>query len=403
MAYKAEIPYGAYWSTPFAKWQGSFAHLHSVQFAAHVAKSELAKRKIDPAVFDYGVLGISVPQKNSFYGLPWLTGMIGAAGVGGPTISQACATGARSLLAAAQEIESDLASTALVVTCDRTSNGPHVVYPNPAGPGGTADHENWVLDNFSCDPLGKHSMLQTAENVARKYQVSRAEQEEVVLRRSAQYGDALANDRAFHRRYMTLPFDVPDRTFRKSAGKVEGDEGVIRSTADGLAKLAPVMPDGTVTFGAQTHPADGNAAMVVTTPDKARELSRDPNIRIGLIGFGLARADLAHMPEAPVPAAKRALAQAGLSIRDMDAIKSHNPFAVNDVVFARETGADLGTMNNYGCSLVWGHPQAPTGLRAVIELIEELAARGGGRGLFQGCAAGDTAMAVVVEVGARPA
>jgi acetyl-CoA acetyltransferase family protein len=403
MAYKAEIPYGAYWSTPFAKWQGSFAHLHSVQFAAHVAKSELAKRKIDPAVFDYGVLGISVPQKNSFYGLPWLTGMIDAAGVGGPTISQACATGARSLLAAAQEIESDLASAALVVTCDRTSNGPHVVYPNPAGPGGTADHENWVLDNFSCDPLGKHSMLQTAENVARKYQVSRAEQEEVVLRRSAQYGDALANDRAFHRRYMTLPFDVPDRTFRKSAGKVEGDEGVIRSTADGLAKLAPVMPDGTVTFGAQTHPADGNAAMVVTTPDKARELSRDPNIRIGLIGFGLARADLAHMPEAPVPAAKRALAQAGLSIRDIDAIKSHNPFAVNDIVFARETGADLGTMNNYGCSLVWGHPQAPTGLRAVIELIEELAARGGGRGLFQGCAAGDTAMAVVVEVGARPA
>jgi acetyl-CoA acetyltransferase family protein len=401
MAYKAEIPYGAYWSTPFAKWQGSFAHLHSVQFAAHVARAELGKRKIDPVVFDYGVLGISVPQKNSFYGLPWLTGMIGAAGVGGPTVSQACATGARSLLTAAQEIESDLASAALVVTCDRTSNGPHVVYPNPAGPGGTADHENWVLDNFSCDPLGKHSMLQTAENVARKYQVSRAEQEAVVLRRSEQYGAALANDRAFHKRYMTLPFDVPDQKFRKSAGKVEGDEGVIRSTAEGLAKLAPVMPDGTVTFGAQTHPADGNAAMVVTTPDKARELSRDPNIRIGLLGFGLARTDLAHMPEAPVPAAKRALAQAGMSIRDMDAIKSHNPFAVNDIVFARETGADLEAMNNYGCSLIWGHPQAPTGLRAVIELIEELAARGGGRGLFQGCAAGDTAMAVVVEVGAR--
>lgn len=402
MAYKAEIPYGVYWSTPFTKWQGSFAHLHSVQFAAHVAKAELAKRKIDASVFDHGVLGISVPQKNSFFGLPWLTGMIGAAGVGGPTVSQACATGARSLLTAAQEIESDLASAALVVTCDRTSNGPHVVYPNPAGPGGTAEHENWVLDNFSCDPLGKHSMLQTAENVARKYQVSRAEQEEVVLRRSAQYGDALASDRAFHKRYMTLPFDVPDQKFRKVAGKVEGDEGVVRSTPEGLAKLAPVMPDGTVTFGAQTHPADGNASMVVTTPDKARELSRDPNVRVGLLGFGLARADLTHMPEAPVPAAKRALAQAGLSIRDMDAIKSHNPFAVNDIVFARETGADLKTMNNYGCSLVWGHPQAPTGLRAIIELIEELAARGGGRGLFQGCAAGDTAMAVVVEVAARP-
>lgn len=401
MAYKAEIPYGAYWSTPFTKWQGSFAHLHSVQFAAHVARAELGKRNIDPAVFDYGVLGISVPQKNSFFGLPWLTGLIGAPGVGGPTISQACATGARSLLAAAQEIESDLAGAALVVTCDRTSNGPHVVYPNPSAPGGTADHENWVLDNFSCDPLGKHSMLQTAENVARKYQVSRGEQEEVVLRRSEQYGAALADGRAFQKRYMTLPFDVPDRNFRKSAGTVEGDEGVVRSTSEGLAKLAPVQADGTVTFGAQTHPADGNAAMVVTTADKARELSRDPNIRIGILGFGLARTDLAHMPEAPVPAAKRALAQAGLGIRDMDAIKSHNPFAVNDIVFARETGADLAAMNNYGCSLVWGHPQAPTGLRAIIELIEELVARGGGRGLFQGCAAGDTAMAVVVEVGRR--
>ena len=173
------------------------------------------------------------------------------------------------------------------------------------------------------------------------------------------------------------------------------------STREGLAKLKPVMPDGTVTFGGQTHPADGSAAVVVTTPDKARAMSRDAGVRIRLLGFGLARADLAHMPEATIPAAKQALDQAGLSIRQMDAVKSHNPFAVNDIVFARETGADLAAMNNYGCSLVWGHPQGPTGLRSVIELIEELTIRGGGRGLFQGCAAGDTAMAVVIDVDAR--
>jgi acetyl-CoA acetyltransferase len=92
------------------------------------------------------------------------------------------------------------------------------------------------------------------------------------------------------------------------------------------------------------------------------------------------------------------LERAGLEIGDMAAIKSHNPFVVNDIAFARETGCDLMAMNNYGCSLVWGHPQGPTGLRAVIELIEELAERGGGHGLFHGCAAGDTAMAVVIEV-----
>jgi acetyl-CoA acetyltransferase len=105
------------------------------------------------------------------------------------------------------------------------------------------------------------------------------------------------------------------------------------------------------------------------------------------------------MPEATVPAAQRALDQAGKTIAEMKAIKTHNPFAVNDLYFAKQTGADLKTMNNYGCSLVWGHPQAPMGTRAIIELIEELAMRGGGFGLFTGCAAGDTAMAVVLEVG----
>jgi acetyl-CoA acetyltransferase len=105
------------------------------------------------------------------------------------------------------------------------------------------------------------------------------------------------------------------------------------------------------------------------------------------------------MPEAPVPAAKAALAAAGLEIGQIDAVKTHNPFAVNDIVFASETGIDVMNMNNYGCSLIWGHPQGPTGLRSIMELIEELALKGGGNGLFTGCAAGDTAMAVVISVG----
>jgi len=85
----------------------------------------------------------------------------------------------------------------------------------------------------------------------------------------------------------------------------------------------------------------------------------------------------------------------------MKAIKTHNPFAVNDLYFAQATGAVLKDMNRFGCSLVWGHPQAPMGTRAVIELIETLVLQGGGLGLFTGCAAGDTAMAVVIEVGDR--
>lgn len=399
MNYLAEIPYGAYWSTPFARWQGSLAHLHSVEFAAHVAKAELARRDIDAAAFDYGVLGFSVPQKHSFYGLPWLAGLAGAAQAGGPTLMQACATGVRTLLAAAQEIECGLAAQALVVNCDRTSNGPHLYYPNPRGPGGTGSSEDWVMDSFGCDPLGGHAMLATAENVARKHGLSTAEQHEVVLAREAQYAAALADDSAFLKRFMTLPFAVPAPGYKKTLATLAGDEGVSHSTAEGLAALKPVTPGGSVTYGGQTHPADGNAGLVVTTRERARALSRDARIAIRLRGFGLARAALAYMPEATVPAAQRALDQAGLAIAQMAAVKTHNPFAVNDLFFAKATGIDWRTMNNYGCSLVWGHPQAPMGTRAIIELIEELALRGGGYGLFTGCAAGDTAMAVVLEVG----
>ncbi|HRP98698.1 MAG TPA: thiolase family protein, partial [Rhodocyclaceae bacterium] len=337
----------------------------------------------------------------AFYGLPWLAGLAGARQVAGPTVMQACATGVRCLLAAAQEIELGLAGAVLTVTCDRTSNGPHLYYPDPRAPGGSGASENWVLDNFASDPLGRHSMLATAENVAKKHGISTAQQHELVLRREAQYRDALADDSAFLRHFMTLPFDVPTPDFRKSATTLAGDEGINFSTPEGLGRLGPVVEGGSVTYGCQTHPADGNAAIIVTDAVRARELSSHPSIAVRLLGFGQARVPLAHMPEAAIPAALRALDQAGLSVAQMDAIKTHNPFALNDIVFARETGSDLDHMNNWGCSLVWGHPQAPMGTRSVIELIEELKLRGGGYGLFTGCAAGDSAMAVVLQVGDR--
>jgi acetyl-CoA acetyltransferase len=311
---------------------------------------------------------------------------------------QACATGVRVLLTAAQEINSGLAETVLAITCDRTSNGPHIYYPDPKAPGGTGSNEDWVMSNFGCDPLGGHSMLQTAENVAAKHGVTTAEQHDLVLRREAQYHAALADDAAFLKRYMTLPFPVPDVRYRKTVATLAGDEGVNTSTREGLAKLRPILDGGTVTFGGQTHPAEGNAALIVTSQKRARELSKNPKISVRLLGFGQSRAALAYMPEATIPAARHALEQAGKTIAQMDAIKTHNPFAINDIVFSRETGANLATMNNFGCSLVWGHPQAPMGTRSIIELIEELAMRGGGIGLFTGCAAGDTAMAVVLQV-----
>ncbi len=393
----AFIPYGQYWSTPFAKWQGSIAHLNSLRLAANSGKQALEARKFPMERIDLGILGHTNPQLGSFYGLPYVTGLMGLEKVAGPTVQQACATSARVLQMAAGEVADGSSQCALLITTDRCSNGPIVYYPDATAPGGSGHTERWVLDNFARDPYAKNAMIETAENAVARIGASTAEQNEVALARYVQYQDALANDRAFQRRYM---IDVPitDAGFRKQSGLLSADEGVFETTAAGLAKLKPVLPNGTVTFGSQTHPADGNAGMIVTTRELAREFSTDPKIQVELLGFGQARVDKGHMPLAVAPAALEALKNAGLAIKDVDAVKTHNPFAVNDIAFARATGFPLEKMNNYGCSLVWGHPQGPTGLRSVIELIEELAMRGGGVGLFGGCAAGDSGMAVVLRV-----
>ncbi len=397
----AYIPYGAYWSTPFCKWQGSFSHLHAMRFASDVARDAMQAKEIPADALDTVILGLTVPQKQSFYGAPWAAGLIGAEGVTGPMISQACATSAKCIAHGAQEIDGGWRQTALVLTADRTSNGPHLYYPNPGGPGGTGAAEDWVMDNFGKDPFAKGSMLQTAENVAKEAGIERAEQDEVALIRYQQYQDALKDDAAFHKRYMITPLEVKDASGRKVVGTVTGDEGVFPTTPEGLAKLRPVMEGGTVTFGAQTFPADGNCGIVMASRDRAKELSRDSNIEVSVITSGEARAKKGFMAMAVVPAAKQALERAGVKVDELGAIKTHNPFAVNDVYMCRELGLGFDAINNYGSSLVFGHPQGPTGARLVVELIEELAMRGGGHGLFVGCAAGDTALALVLKVDVR--
>jgi acetyl-CoA acetyltransferase len=397
---KAYIPYGAYWSTPFCKWQGSFSHLPAIPFAADTARRVLAGRGIEPSSLDGVALGMTVLQKHQLYGGPWFAALLGAEGITGPMIGQACATGARTMAAAAAEVELSGDCTILAATADRCSNGPHVYYPNPLGPGGTGEKEDLVLDSFGHDPWARNSMIQTAENVAREAGIGRDEQDEMTLVRYEQYAKALENDSAFLKRFLTLPLEVKDASGRKVVATVTGDEGVFATTREGLAKLEPVLPEGTVTFGSQTHPADGNAGVVIASRERARALSRDPSMEVRLVSFGQGRAKKGFMAMATVPAARRALEHAGIALADVRVIKTHNPFAVNDCYLGRELGLKPERFNNYGSSLIYGHPQGPTGMRLILETIEELALVGGGYGLFVGCAAGDTAGAVVVKVGA---
>jgi len=387
------IPLSAAWSSPFVRWQGPAAEINSLDLAHQVTERALTDRGVEWP-FDELVLGTTVPQLHSFYGVPTLAARLGLGEIAGPLIAQACATSVACLHSAAASQNGAPMGARLVVTTDRTSNGPHLVYPSAASSGGTPKSENWVLDAFDSDPNTGHSMLYTAECVAREAGFEKQQVDEVTLRRWQQYEESLANDRAFQKRYM-----VPIRAgSRRKPEEIAADWGVRPLTEEGLAALEPVQPDGVVSFGAQTHPADGAAGFVVTTHAQVRELGLDGPVAT-IVSTAFARVEPARMPRAPVPAARNALADAGFSIGDIDVIKTHNPFAVNDLWFARETGCDLDAMNPCGCSLIYGHPQGPTGARGIVELMWALHDRGGGRGLFTGCAAGDTGAAAIIEVG----
>ena len=390
----AAVPSTALWSSPFVRWQGALADVSSTDLAVAVTASALARRGIDAEALDGLVTGQTVPQPGSFYLAPWLASRLSLNTLTGPSIAQACATSVACMVAAAAQVERDGGGAQLVVTTDRTSNGPLLVYPRSQGAGGSPLTEHWVLDSFAADPNTGQAMVETAENVAADGGFGRDEIDALTLLRWQQYQQALADDRAVQRRYLE-PIELPRGKGR--ALRIDADEGVHAYSAEGLAALKPVREGGVVTYGSQTHPADGCAGAVVTSLRRARELSGGQPVA-RLLSSAVARAEKARMPKAATTAAQRAMAEADVSVQDLRYVVTHNPFAVNDLWFARQTGFPIERMNRYGCSLIYGHPQGPTGLRGIAELVQALVADGGGIGLFTGCAAGDTGAALVLRV-----
>jgi len=393
---KAYIPYKGYYSSPFSKWQGSFANEHSIVLGSKTAKNWLASRDINPDIFDYLILGITIGQPNIFYGGPWTSALIGAQNIPGAMVSQACSTSTTAVFQAAMGVETGSFENVFTLMTDKCSNGPHTIWPNPQGPGGQVISENWVMDQFNNDPWAKNAMIQTAENVAKETGVTREQCDELAVRRYEQYTDALANDKEFQKKYM---FPATIQVSRKKTIEIDADEGIMPTTKEGLERLKPVLTDGAHTFGSQTHPADGNCALIVTTKQKAANLSQDSTKDAQIISYGFSRAKKGFMAMAVVPAAQMALDRAGISINDVKVIKTHNPFAANDIYLADQMKINVNKFNNFGSSMIFGHPQAPTAGRLIIEGIEELAGLGGGYMLFTGCAAGDTGAALVLKIG----
>lgn len=387
----ARIPYGTWGSSFFPAWQMSaLAEVNIGQFAGEAMSNILGKRNVSQSNLNYLVIGSTIPWHWKFWTAPFIASCMGRR-VPGYHVEQACATGLKAILVAAAEIESKASDVVGVLTFDRASDSPVGVFPERRAYERTLAISD-VWDNFGFDPATGQAMINTAGNAARKYKIDRKEVDELTFCRYQQYFQAL--DSGFLDRVL-VPLEVLNLQ-GKVLGKIDTYAGVRQITMDGLRAMREL--DSCVTGGSQTHASDGMATLLVTTPEKAKELSPKPEIDIQFVGKAEVRTLPSLMPESPALAVQKLLQQTGLTMDDIVVAKNHNPFAVNDAVFSKIFDYDWRKLNNTGCPLVWGHPQGPTLTRVTIEALEEAVDLGGGYVLIFGCAAGDVGIAAILKV-----
>ena len=387
----ARIPYGTWGSSFFPAWQMSaLAEVNIGQFAGEAMSKILGTRNVPQDKLDYLVIGSTIPWHWKFWTAPFIASCMGRR-IPGYHIEQACATGLQAILLAAAEVDAKSNDVVGVLTFDRTSDSPVGVFPERRAYERTFALSD-VWDNFGFDPSTGHAMITTAGNAARKYKIDRKEVDDLAFQRYEQYFQAI--DSGFLDRVL-IPLEVLNLQ-GKTLGKIDSDAGVRKITIDALRAMREL--DNCITGGTQTHASDGMATLLVTSPERARELSPKPEINIQFVGKAEVRTLPSLMPEAPALAVQKLLKQTGLTMNDIAVVKNHNPFAVNDVIFAKLLDYDWRKMNNSGSPLVWGHPQGPTLTRVTIEALEEAVDLGGGYVLIFGCAAGDVGISAILKV-----
>lgn len=388
---RARIPYGTWGSSYFPAWQTSaLAEVNIGQFAGEAMSRILGLRKVPKHLLDYLVIGSTVPWHWKFWTTPLVSSCLGHR-LPGYHIEQACATGLQAALLAAGEVQNGAYDVVGTLTFDRTSDSPVGVFPERRAHQRTFALGD-VWDNFGFDPATGRAMITTAGKAARKYKLDRREVDELAFHRYQQYFEA--RDSGFLDRVL-VPMEILNNQGR-FLGNVDEDAGIRKLTLPAMRQMREL--DTCVTAGTQTHASDGMATLLVTTQERAKEISPRPEIDIQFVAKDEVRTLPSMMPEAPTLAVQKLLNRIGLKITDMAVIKNHNPFAVNDAIFAHVLNFDWHKMNNTGCPLVWGHPQGPTLTRVLIEALEEAVDLGGGYVLIFGCAAGDVGIAAILKV-----
>lgn len=388
---RARIPYGTWGSSYFPAWQMSpLAEVNIGQFAGEAANRILGLRKVPKDELDYLILGSTVPWHWKFWTAPLVSSCLGHR-LPGYHLEQACATGLQAAVSGACEVQSGAFEVVGVLTFDRTSDSPVGVFPERRAYERTFALSD-VWDNFGFDPATGNAMITTAGIAARKYKIDRRQVDDLTFQRYHDYFEAKSS--GFLDRVL-VPLEVLNVQGR-TLGKVDADLGARELSMNDLRAMREL--DTCVTGGTQTHASDGMAVLLVTSAQKAKELSPRPEIDIQFVAKTEVRTAPSLMPEAPTMAVQKLLKQTGLKMKDIAVVKNHNPFSVNDAIFSKVMDFDWRSMNKTGCPLVWGHPQGPTLMRVLIEALEEAVDLGGGYVLVFGCAAGDVGIAAILKV-----
>jgi acetyl-CoA C-acetyltransferase len=380
--------------TPIGSFGGVFTNLTAVDLGAVVIREAIARAGIDAAgvgdvimgcVLQAGA-GMNVARQAALKaGVP--------VEVPGETINRVCGSGMSAVVHAVEAVKAGFVEAIVAGGTESMSNAPFILRGARWGYRmGNADVVDTMLgEGLTCAINGCH-MGHTAEEVATRYRISRADQDAFAAESQRRAGQAVAGG-VFEREIVAV--DVPQR--KGPPLRVTKDEYPrAGTTVEKLSALKTAFTAaGTVTAGNASGINDGAAALVVSTDQKARDLGRKPLARI--LAYCTTGIDPMIMGMGPVEAIRKALQRARLSIADLDLIEINEAFAAQSLAVVRELKLDPAKVNVHGGAIALGHPIGASGARVLTTLVHALQARGGGRGVASLCVGGGMGTAMIVE------
>ncbi|MBI3381703.1 MAG: acetyl-CoA C-acyltransferase family protein [Aquabacterium sp.] len=380
--------------TAIGSFGGSLKDIPPADLGALVIKTALERAGVAPKEVGHVVLGNvipSVPQDAYISRVAALN-----AGVPQETpafnVNRLCGSGLQAIVSAAQSILLGDCEVAVGAGAESMSRGAYLVTSNRWGARmGDVKMLDFMLGALHDPRLNIHMGI-TAENVANRYDITRAQQDAYAVQSQQRAAKAIA---AGIFKDQIVPVEIKTR---KGVVLFDTDEGVkADTTVDALSKMKPAFKkeEGTVTAGNASTLNDGAGAVVMASAEKAKALGLKPLAR--LVSYGHAGVEPEYMGIGPVPASRNALAKAGLTVADMDLIEANEAFAAQACAVAKELGLDNEKVNPNGSGISLGHPVGGTGAILVTKAIYELQRTGGRYALITMCIGGGQGIAMVIE------